>query len=447
MKTAIQTKWFTLGAICSLALWSPSVRASIAYGSINNFDTVNDTGHECHGFEIEMEDCRSTEVTYTFNYNHYGTPKITEDNSVAGIPKSITASASPTTGGMTAGSGSYLTGVSATVVATPNPGYAFSKWQEGGTTVSNAATYTFDVTGDRTLVAKFNEAFVIMASPAPAIGGSTEMDTLTPYKANEKATAKAFPDDGWSFANWTENGTVVSTDSSYSFNVTGNRTLVANFTWDAGVTITTSPSTAIGGTTSGDGPYTTGDEVMVSAVENGGYAFVKWTENGLEVGTDPDYFFTADANRRLVAQFTPLLHIMVAAAPPAGGTISGDGQFIAGDTVDLTAFANPGFAFGGWTEDGNPVSDAETFSFTVAGNRSLVANFITIPRLVATPGAAGSNTLILSWPADTAGWTLQECADCASWLPSGRAVITVDDQNTVTVPTTEGHRFFRLTHP
>ena len=63
--------------------------ASIAYGSINNFDTVNDTGHECHGFEIELEDCHSTDISYTYNYNHYGVPKITEDNTLPGHPKCV----------------------------------------------------------------------------------------------------------------------------------------------------------------------------------------------------------------------------------------------------------------------------------------------------------------------------------------------------------------------
>ncbi|MEO0055455.1 MAG: hypothetical protein RLZZ50_1402 [Verrucomicrobiota bacterium] len=57
----------------------PALRASIAYGSINNFDTVNDTGRPCHGFEIEIEDCRSTDISYTYDYNHYGTPFIRED--------------------------------------------------------------------------------------------------------------------------------------------------------------------------------------------------------------------------------------------------------------------------------------------------------------------------------------------------------------------------------
>src|ERR1043166_7520240 len=54
-------------------------QASIAYGTINNFDTVNDTSNVCHGFEIELDDCRSQDITYCYSYNHYGTPNIRED--------------------------------------------------------------------------------------------------------------------------------------------------------------------------------------------------------------------------------------------------------------------------------------------------------------------------------------------------------------------------------
>ena len=39
----------------------------------------------------------------------------------------------------------------------------------------------------------------------------------------------AIPNNNYSFLNWTENGVVVSSDSDYSFVVTGDRTLVANF--------------------------------------------------------------------------------------------------------------------------------------------------------------------------------------------------------------------------
>ncbi|MBI2431982.1 MAG: putative Ig domain-containing protein, partial [Candidatus Hydrogenedentes bacterium] len=62
-----------------LALPSPAF--GTGYGSINNFDCVNDNEVECHGFEIEIEDVHSTDITYTYDWNHYGTPRITEDNS------------------------------------------------------------------------------------------------------------------------------------------------------------------------------------------------------------------------------------------------------------------------------------------------------------------------------------------------------------------------------
>lgn len=74
-------------ACCLLPLGGVIARASIAYGTINNFDTVNDTGVECHGFEIEIEDLHSQDITYTYNWNHYGTPQILDDDSDPLHPK------------------------------------------------------------------------------------------------------------------------------------------------------------------------------------------------------------------------------------------------------------------------------------------------------------------------------------------------------------------------
>lgn len=74
------------GAILAFAL-SPSTEASLAWGSLNNFDAVNDTGVECHGFEIEIEGIHSRDISYTYDWNHYGVPKITEDNSNPALPR------------------------------------------------------------------------------------------------------------------------------------------------------------------------------------------------------------------------------------------------------------------------------------------------------------------------------------------------------------------------
>lgn len=45
-----------LGAIAALLLPLAAPVAASTYGSLANFDVVNDTGHEAHGFEIEIED-------------------------------------------------------------------------------------------------------------------------------------------------------------------------------------------------------------------------------------------------------------------------------------------------------------------------------------------------------------------------------------------------------
>lgn len=73
-----------LAALFLLAMSPGAARASQAYGTVNNFDTVNDTGVQCHGFEIELDDLRSSDITYTYDYNHYGTPQITEQVSQDG---------------------------------------------------------------------------------------------------------------------------------------------------------------------------------------------------------------------------------------------------------------------------------------------------------------------------------------------------------------------------
>ena len=60
---------------------------------------------------------------------------------------------------------------------------------------------------------------------------------------------------GYTFANWTENGSVVSTNASYTFSVNAYRTLVAHFTQNT-YTVTVAANPTNGGTVSGGGTFT-----------------------------------------------------------------------------------------------------------------------------------------------------------------------------------------------
>lgn len=70
--------------------------------------------------------------------------------------------------------------------------------------------------------------------------------------------------------------------------------------------------------------------------------------------------------------------ITVSVMPECGGVISGTGTCYYGQTATLTAFPSEGYGFAKWTEDGALVSEDSSISFTVFGNRHLVAHFMDI---------------------------------------------------------------------
>ena len=77
-----------------------------------------------------------------------------------------------------------------------------------------------------------NTSFIIDVIANPAEGG--EVNGGGTYQEGAECTLTATANEGYSFTNWTENGEVVSTDATYTFTVSTDRTLVANFTQNGG---------------------------------------------------------------------------------------------------------------------------------------------------------------------------------------------------------------------
>lgn len=61
--------------------------AAVTYGTLDNFDVINDTGGETHGFEIELEGITSADVVYTFGtpYQRYGDPAVVANAAGTGV--------------------------------------------------------------------------------------------------------------------------------------------------------------------------------------------------------------------------------------------------------------------------------------------------------------------------------------------------------------------------
>jgi uncharacterized repeat protein (TIGR02543 family) len=251
---------------------------------------------------------------------------------------SVSTSAAPANLGSTSGNGAFANGASVTVTATPNANATFVSWTEGGNVVSNSASYTFTIAGDRTLVANFVAVvpnFSVTTTASPANLGSTSGDGS--FADGASVTVVATPNAGATFASWTEGGNVVSNSASYTFTASANRALVANFL--STFTITTSSAPAAGGSTSGGGSVNGGSSTTVSATANPGYTFVSWTEGGAQVSTSPSYTFTAAGNRALVANFQTATVVVTAGtfnglvANPAAPTAETSGLI----TVTTTA--------------------------------------------------------------------------------------------------------------
>jgi hypothetical protein len=88
---------------------------------------------------------------------------------------------------------------------------------------------------------------------------------------------------------------------------------------------------------------------------------------------------------RIPASNTPAFTIAVSASPPAGGLVTGGGNYSSGSNVMVIATANAGFSFVNWTENGSIVSSTPNYNFAASAARNLVANFVLVPQITATP--------------------------------------------------------------
>lgn len=199
----------------------------------------------------------------------------------------------------------------------------------------------------------------ISTSVVPAIGGGATGDG--DYAIGAAVTVLATANAGYSFANWTDGGAIVSAVPSYTFTADVNRALVANFV--NGLLVSTSSSPAAGGTTSGGGTFQNGNSATVVSKANVGYAFVNWTEGGVAVSATASYTFTVTASRNLVANFSVVSRATSLSMSGANGQVGKSTTLIAALRDKLLKTGLPGksvqFAMDG-TNIGAPVTTDAT---------------------------------------------------------------------------------------
>lgn len=231
--------------INSSGSWSSSASSSV---STSGSCVLNAQADDCYAFSHWTNSSGQT-VSTSANYT-VSNPSVAATYTAHFTLSNYNITANAGTGGKVKINGSYSTtetasvdcGSGCTLYAQADECYTFQSWTNAsGQTVSTSATYAIsNVEAAATYTANFTlDNYTVSASANPSEGGI--VTGAGEYNCGSSCTLTATANEGYTFANWTENGSVVSTNPSYTFTVTGSGNYIANFTQN-GYTITVNPS-------------------------------------------------------------------------------------------------------------------------------------------------------------------------------------------------------------
>ncbi|MFV0331958.1 MAG: InlB B-repeat-containing protein [Dysgonomonas sp.] len=287
-------------------------------------------------------------------------------------------------GGSVTGTGAYDYNETATFKATPETNYTFDGWYENGVKVSPNATYTFAVTKERTLEARFigNKYNVTVSAQA----GGTATGTGS-YNYGTSVTVKATVETNYTFDGWYEGNNKVSSSLTYTFTVSKNISLEARFTAKK---FTVTVNALAGGTATGSGTFSYNSNVTINATPSTGHTFDGWYEGSTKVSTSLAYTFVLKKDITLEARFSANKFNVIVNAQE-GGSATGGGSYNYGTNITLQATVNAGYTFAGWYLNNSKISDALSYTLTVTQSATYEARF-TINRfnVIVNAGTGGS---------------------------------------------------------
>jgi len=296
----------------------------------------------------------------------------------------------------------YYSGEQVTLTATPKPGFRFVAWGGDLSGSDNPATLamTKNSTVTATFVADANYTVTVTTVGSGVVVKTPDKPT---YGSGEQLTLTAFPGVGMEFVGW--GGDVTGNENPKSITVNGNMSITATFAAEGVYSLTIVPP--INGTIEVNPVrdlYAPGEQVTLTAQPNLGYVFSTWGNDAS--GMANPLVLTMDGNKVVSAVFevAPIYTVAVAVAPGDDGlphgTVAVDPagtEFTAGTPITLTATADTGYYFAGWS--GDVVSSKNPFFLTVNGNKTIFANFTDSRGVISDDfdGCGALNTDLWTW--------------------------------------------------
>ncbi|NEV93434.1 DUF3494 domain-containing protein [Psychroflexus sp. YR1-1] len=213
-------------------------------------------------------------------------------------------------------------------------------------------------------------------SVAPEASGTVSGAGL--FDNESTVTAVAVPGEGFVFVNWTQADEVVSTNSTYEFQMNGNTALVANFE----IATYALEVTAVNGSVSKTPDqvmYAHGTEVVLTATPDLGYEFSSWSVDAS--GSTNPLTVVMDSNKAITANFTliPLIPYTLTVTAQNGTVDKNPNQatYDEGTDVILTPTPATGYEFSSWSGDATGTNNPLTV--TMDADKAITANFTLIP--------------------------------------------------------------------
>jgi len=283
----------------------------------------------------------------------------------------VSTSANPPEGGsviLNPPGPTYAPGTQVEVTAAVNNGYTFTGWSGGLSGTENPKTIT--VNGNLNIVANFGQAQYTFSATSAGNGAVDWTPKKDFYASGEQVTVTATADTGYAFNGWT--GDVTSNVNPLTIPIFGNTALVANFVATQTYTVVVSVPGG-GGTVTANPPgpnYPAGSTVTLTAVPDTGKRFVGWA--GDTSGSENPKTMTVNGNLNITAAFEDDGHpLNVTVDPPQGGTVSKQPNqtfYPVGTVVTLTATANTGWTFTGWSGDATGTNPTTTVTIEEGGS-------------------------------------------------------------------------------
>lgn len=392
-------------------------------GDTVRFTAIPNTGYRFAGWEwvtsIGVDTLGTQYISAYFPANammQYGSMTLTALFEV-GNPDSTTityAVNDATMGTISPAPGTYTiyVGGSIDATATPNTGYVLSAWMldiylngslnSSDTILSSDADFSnpmhfgtlpqsfADYNATITITAVFAPASVNTYTVTVNVNNSS-MGTATgggTFNDGSQATVSATANAGYHFVAWMNGTTQVSTANPYTFTVNSNITLTATFEADpvTQYTVTLNTADATMGTVNPAGASTVneGSSFTATATAADGFHFVAWMNGTAQVSTANPYTFTVTGNITLTATFEAndpgitYYEVTVTSADPNMGNVSSTASGSVAENTEVTVTATPAenYHFVNWIDrDGNVVSEANPYTFTVTADIALIATF------------------------------------------------------------------------